>query len=85
MSSRRKAIFDPVAYVVFNGMSVSKLRDILLRANPPQNAAAERVQASIGRASRRETLSSRHFMLAMMARLTRGNSQAAWPCAGAAS
>jgi predicted Holliday junction resolvase-like endonuclease len=47
-----KVIFDPVTYVVFNGMSRGRLRDIVLLAKPPDNAAAERVQASIGKAVR---------------------------------
>jgi predicted Holliday junction resolvase-like endonuclease len=42
-----KVIFDPVTYVVFNGMSRRKLRDILLLAKPPENIATERLHSSI--------------------------------------
>jgi predicted Holliday junction resolvase-like endonuclease len=47
-----KVIFDPVTYVVFNGMSRGTVRDIVLLAKPPNNAIAERVQSSIGKAIR---------------------------------
>lgn len=45
-----KVIFDPVTYVVFNGMSRGGLRDVVLLAKPPESAAAERLQSSIAMA-----------------------------------
>jgi predicted Holliday junction resolvase-like endonuclease len=45
-----KVIFDPVTYVVFDGMSDGDLSTILLLAKPPENKPAERVQNSIGKA-----------------------------------
>ena len=45
-----KVLFDPVTYVVFNGMSRGKLRDIVLLAKPPETSATERVYRSINRA-----------------------------------
>jgi len=44
-----KVIFDPVTYVVFNGMSRDNLRDIVLLARAPESTAAERLHASINR------------------------------------
>jgi predicted Holliday junction resolvase-like endonuclease len=45
-----KVIFNPVTYVVFDGMSQRKLKTIQLLATPPQNGATERMQSSIERA-----------------------------------
>ena len=45
-----KVIFDPVTYVVFNGMSKRQLRDIVLLANPPADSMAEGLQSSIEKA-----------------------------------
>jgi predicted Holliday junction resolvase-like endonuclease len=45
-----KVIFAPVTYVVFNGMSKSQLRDIVLLANPPTDSVTERLQSSIEKA-----------------------------------
>ena len=42
-----KVIFNPVTYVVFDGMSQRKLKTIQLLATPPQNGATERMQSSI--------------------------------------
>jgi predicted Holliday junction resolvase-like endonuclease len=42
-----KVIFNPVTYVVFDGMSQRKLSRIELLARPPQNGVAERIQSSI--------------------------------------
>jgi predicted Holliday junction resolvase-like endonuclease len=42
-----KVIFDPVTYVVFNGMSVNRLRDIVLLSKPAESAAVERMHKSI--------------------------------------
>lgn len=47
-----KVIFDPVTYIVFNGMSRGAVRDIVLLAKPPESATAERVHTSIGDAIR---------------------------------
>jgi predicted Holliday junction resolvase-like endonuclease len=47
-----KVIFHPVTYVVFNGMSKGRVRDIVLLAKTPENKASERIQASIGKALR---------------------------------
>ncbi len=40
-------IFDPVTYVVFDGMSEGDLSTILLLAKPPEDKTAERIQSSI--------------------------------------
>ncbi|MET4425766.1 Holliday junction resolvase-like protein [Bradyrhizobium sp. RT3a] len=45
-----KVIFDPVTYVVFNGMSRGRLREIVLLAKPPDTAGAERMHRSLRRA-----------------------------------
>lgn len=45
-----KVIFDPVTFVVFNGMSKKKLRDIVLLARPPETRTTERLCKSIDRA-----------------------------------
>lgn len=42
-----RVIFDPVTYVVFNGMGKGRLRDIVLLATPPESSAVEREQKSI--------------------------------------
>lgn len=42
-----KVIFDPIAYVVFSGMSHDKIREIVLLANAPRNNLAERLYTSI--------------------------------------
>jgi predicted Holliday junction resolvase-like endonuclease len=42
-----KVVFDPVTYVVFNGMGAGRLREIVLLANPAKTTATERVQNSI--------------------------------------
>lgn len=47
-----KVIFDPVTYVVFNGMSRGKLRDISLIAKPPESSEVERRLMSIDRTIR---------------------------------
>jgi predicted Holliday junction resolvase-like endonuclease len=47
-----KVIFDPVTYVVFHGMGVGRLREIVLLADPAKSAAGERLQRSIGDAVR---------------------------------
>ncbi len=48
-----KVLFDPVTYVVFNGMSQRKLNNIQLLARPPQNGTTERIQSSIEQAINR--------------------------------
>lgn len=48
-----KVIFDPITYVVFNGMSRGKLRDIVLLVAPPVSAEAEKLQKSISRSIER--------------------------------
>jgi predicted Holliday junction resolvase-like endonuclease len=42
-----KVIFDPVTYVVFNGMSKGNIRDIVLLAEHPENLSTERLYTSI--------------------------------------
>ena|ERR1051326_3163845 len=54
-----KVIFNPVSYVVFDGMSQRKLRKIQLLAKPPQNGAAERIQNSIEQAINRGSIEFR--------------------------
>jgi predicted Holliday junction resolvase-like endonuclease len=48
-----KVIFNPVTYVVFDGMSQRKLSKIQLLATPPQTGATERIQNSIEQAVNR--------------------------------
>jgi predicted Holliday junction resolvase-like endonuclease len=45
-----KVIFNPVTYVVFDGISQRNLSRIQLLARPPQNRATERIQNSIEQA-----------------------------------
>jgi predicted Holliday junction resolvase-like endonuclease len=45
-----KVIFDPVTYVVFNGIGSGRLREIVLLAKPAETIPAERVQSSIASA-----------------------------------
>jgi predicted Holliday junction resolvase-like endonuclease len=45
-----KVIFNPVTYVVFEGMSKNKLKTISLLAKEPEDKLTERVQSSIGKA-----------------------------------
>jgi predicted Holliday junction resolvase-like endonuclease len=42
-----KVVFNPVAYVVFDGMSQGKVTKVQLLATPPQNRISEQVQSSI--------------------------------------
>jgi predicted Holliday junction resolvase-like endonuclease len=42
-----KVIFDPVTYVVFDGMSDGNISDIALLARPPEDVSTERLQKSI--------------------------------------
>jgi predicted Holliday junction resolvase-like endonuclease len=48
-----KVIFNPVTYVVFDGMSQRKLTKIQLLAKPPQSRATELIQNSIEQAVNR--------------------------------
>ncbi len=45
-----KVIFNPVPYVVFDGMARVKLTEIVLLAHPPEDGAMEIVQKSISQA-----------------------------------
>ena len=45
-----KVIFNPVTYVVFDGMSQRNLKNVQLLATPPENAATEQLQNSIAKA-----------------------------------
>jgi predicted Holliday junction resolvase-like endonuclease len=45
-----KVIFNPVTYVVFDGMSQGKLTKVQLLARPPHDRINERVQSSIEQA-----------------------------------
>lgn len=51
-----RVIFDPVTYVVFNGMGTGRLREIVLLGRPPENTRAERLQRSIEGAIRKGNL-----------------------------
>src|SRR6266536_2758646 len=42
-----KVIFDPITYVVFDGLSQRKLKRVQLLARPPLNGVTERIQNSI--------------------------------------
>jgi predicted Holliday junction resolvase-like endonuclease len=42
-------MFNPVTYVVFNGMSQGKVTQVQLLARPPHNYLSEQVQSSIER------------------------------------
>jgi predicted Holliday junction resolvase-like endonuclease len=42
-----KVIFDPVEYVVFDGMTRNNLRQVLLMGEMPGNSAQERIQLSL--------------------------------------
>jgi predicted Holliday junction resolvase-like endonuclease len=54
-----KAMFNPVTYVVFNGMSRSQVTDVQLLAMAPESQATERMQYSIEQAIRRGNLEFR--------------------------
>lgn len=45
-----KVIFDPITYVVFDGMSKGATSEIVLLGKPPEDTATERLQNSIQRA-----------------------------------
>ena len=45
-----KVVFNPVTYVVFDGMSQGKVTEVQLLATPPQNRVSEQVQNSIEQA-----------------------------------
>lgn len=42
-----KVLFDPITYIVFDGMSRTKLSEVILVAAEPQNKQSEDVQKSI--------------------------------------
>jgi predicted Holliday junction resolvase-like endonuclease len=42
-----KVIFDPVPYVLFDGMCERNLKQIVFVANPPEDGAAEEIQSSL--------------------------------------
>ena len=42
-----KVIFDPVTYIVFNGIGTGRLREIVMLAHPPESATGERLHNSI--------------------------------------
>jgi predicted Holliday junction resolvase-like endonuclease len=48
-----KVIFDPITYVVFNGIGAGRLREIVLLTDPAQSVAEERLQNSIEGAVKR--------------------------------
>jgi predicted Holliday junction resolvase-like endonuclease len=54
-----KVIFNPVTFVVFNGMSQRELKSIQLLTMPPQNQASEQVQSSIEQAVSRGNIEFR--------------------------
>src|ERR1700694_2245820 len=54
-----KVMFNPVTYVVFNGMSRGQMTDIQLLAMAPESQATERMQYSIEQAIRRGNLEFR--------------------------
>jgi predicted Holliday junction resolvase-like endonuclease len=47
-----KVIFDPITYVVFNGMSRDSVQDVVLLAKPPHNTASERLHSSLAKTVR---------------------------------
>jgi len=51
-----KVLFDPVEYVVFDGLRASVLRRIVFMAEPPSDRRQERVQSSLGTALRKGNL-----------------------------
>ena len=51
-----RVIFDPVTYVVFNGMGNGRLCEIVLLGRPPESSRAERVQKSIRSAIKKGNL-----------------------------
>jgi predicted Holliday junction resolvase-like endonuclease len=48
-----KVIFDPVEYVVFDGLSGERLRRILLMGEPPASKKQEKVHRSLASAVRK--------------------------------
>jgi predicted Holliday junction resolvase-like endonuclease len=48
-----KVMFDPVTYIVFDGMAKGEMKEVQLLATPPQNGATALIQKSIDRAIRR--------------------------------
>jgi predicted Holliday junction resolvase-like endonuclease len=54
-----KVIFDPVPYVIFNGMGAGSTREIILLAKPPESTATERLQNSIKQAVKEGNLEFR--------------------------
>jgi len=54
-----KVIFNPVNYVVFNGMAENRLDQILLLAKPPDDKATERVHTSIAAAIKKGNIEFR--------------------------
>jgi predicted Holliday junction resolvase-like endonuclease len=48
-----KVMFNPVTYVVFNGMSQGKVTEVQLLAAPPQNRTSEQLHSSIEQAVNR--------------------------------
>jgi predicted Holliday junction resolvase-like endonuclease len=48
-----KVIFDPVEYIVFDGMKGGQLRKIVFLGHPPANGTKERLLTSIGQTIRK--------------------------------
>jgi predicted Holliday junction resolvase-like endonuclease len=48
-----KVVFDPVEYVVFDGLNRGRLKRIALMAYPPSNRAQEKAQDSVAAAARK--------------------------------
>jgi predicted Holliday junction resolvase-like endonuclease len=52
-----KVIFNPVEYVVFDGLNREKIRRIILLAYPPLNAQQEKLQKSISESITKRNIS----------------------------
>ena len=65
-----KVIFNPVTYVVFDGMSQRKLKNIQLLARPPQNGGMERPHTSIEQAVKRGNVEFRTLRVDTQGRIS---------------
>lgn len=65
-----KVIFDPITYVVFNGMSKGVLSDIVLLARPPEDRETERLYKSLERTIKSGNLEFRTLRVDSEGRVT---------------
>lgn len=54
-----KVVFDPVSYVIFDGLHSENLKQILLLSYPPENGSSETVQLSLAMAIKRGNIEFR--------------------------